>query len=311
MISVRNLSKNFGDVRAVKGISFEVKKQEVVGFLGPNGAGKSTTMRMITGYLEPEQGEIYVDNLSVVDNSLETRKRIGYLPEDAPVYHDMDVIEYLRYVADIRDIKNVDSRIREIAEVCGISHELYRGIGELSKGYKQRVGLAQAMIHDPEILILDEPTSGLDPNQIVEIRDLIRRLGEERTVILSTHILSEVQATCDRALIINRGTIVADDTIENLQSSAGEETSYRIELIAPFDKATNVIGRIDGVQNVRHGAGTRENSAVFTFTTPGSIDPREEIFSRAVENNWVMLEMSRERIGLEDVFRQLTQGREA
>ena len=310
MITVKNLSKNFGDIRAVRGISFEVKKQEVVGFLGPNGAGKSTTMRMITTFLEPNEGEILIDNLDVMKNAIETRKKIGYLPEDAPIYKDMDVIEYLRYIADIRDLENVNPRISEIAELCGITKELYRSVGELSKGYRQRVGLAQAMIHDPEILILDEPTSGLDPNQIIEIRELIRKLGEERTVILSTHILPEVQATCDRAMIINKGLIVADDTIENLKSSAANESSYKVELIAPSDKASSLLTDIVGIENVKFNAGSKENSTVFSFITAGSQDPREEIFRKVVDNDWILLEMSRQRIGLEDVFRQLTRGGE-
>ncbi|MFP4460497.1 MAG: ABC transporter ATP-binding protein [Candidatus Zixiibacteriota bacterium] len=308
MIKVKNLVKTFGEVEAVRNISFDVESGEVVGFLGPNGAGKTTTMRMITSFLTPNNGDVIIDGESVVEESIKTRSRIGYLPEDAPVYEDMEVLEYLEFVAEMRDIPDsvVKQRIKDIAKVCGISKVMYRGIGELSKGFRQRVGLAQALIHNPDILILDEPTSGLDPNQIVEIRDLIKQIGEKRTVILSTHILSEVQATCDRALIINNGEIVADGTIDQLQNRVSNEIKYRIEIDGPTADVRNMLENLDGIfEIVKLDKAPKEN-AHFAFKTLGDRDPRAEIFNKAVEQKWVLLQMSMEKIGLEDVFRQLT-----
>lgn len=308
MIKVKNLVKHFGEVRAVRDISFEVKKGEVVGFLGPNGAGKTTTMRMITSFLTPTSGDVFIDGVSVTKESIKTRKRIGYLPEDAPVYEDMEVLEYLQFIAEMRDIpkEKVLGRIKEIADVCGISKELYRGIGELSKGYRQRVGLAQAMIHNPDILILDEPTSGLDPNQIAEIRDLIRKIGEERTIILSTHILSEVQATCDRAMIINRGEIVANGTIDELQASVTDEIKYKVEIDGPTADIRHMLENIEGIFGMHKLDRDPKDHAHFTFKTLGNRDPRKEIFQKVVNGGWALLEMSMEKIALEDVFRQLT-----
>ena len=308
MIKVENLTKNFGDVRAVRDISFEVSKGEVVGFLGPNGAGKTTTMRMLTGFLNPTEGAIEIANLLMPENSLEIRRRIGYLPEDAPLYPEMDVIDYLRFIADMREIAKSDRKARmdEIIELCGIKDMLYRPIGELSRGYRQRVGLAQAMIHNPEILILDEPTSGLDPNQIVEIRDLIRHIGVKRTVMLSTHILSEVQATCDRAIIISNGKIVADNTIEYLQNSADEENRFRLELSAPLDEARVALEAIEGLYDIAIEKTAKPEVIAATFSTSKDRDPRAEIFKAVVDKGWEMLEMKREVAGLEKVFRQLT-----
>jgi len=307
MILVKDLSKTFGDIDAVKGINFEVKKGEVVGFLGPNGAGKSTTMRMLTGYLNPSGGTIEIAGLDSKEKSIEIRQKIGYLPEDAPVYVDMDVIDYLEYVSEIRGIPKATrlSKIKEISELCGISKELYRGISELSKGYRQRVGLAQALIHNPDILILDEPTSGLDPNQIAEIRDLIKEIGKDRTVMLSTHILSEVQATCNRAIIISKGRIVADSTIEELQKSASEMTVYKIELNAPADTALEVISKIDGISNAQV-TDQKANSIFITFNSEKNKDPRTELFKNVVDNGWELLGLKKEVVGLEDIFRQLT-----
>lgn len=217
-IKVSNLTKIYGKQRAVSNISFELKKGEVVGFLGPNGAGKSTTMKMVTGYLPPTEGQINVCGFDVVKEPMEVKKKVGYLPESNPLYYDMYVREYLGFTAGIHNLgKQGKERIEEMINLTGLGKESHKKIGALSKGYKQRVGLAQAMLHDPEVLILDEPTSGLDPNQIVEIRDLILRIGKEKTVLLSTHIMQEVEAMCGRIIIINNGTIVADDSIGNLQ----------------------------------------------------------------------------------------------
>ncbi len=220
MITVRGITKRFGDITAVNNISFSIREGEITGLLGPNGAGKTTTLRMLTCYLKPDSGTISIGKYSVEDSPVEVRKTIGYLPESAPVYNDMLVYDYLAYIAEVRGM-DAPGRIAEIGGLCGINDVMHMMIGELSKGYRQRVGLAQSMIHDPDILILDEPTSGLDPNQIIEIRNLIREIGKRKTIILSTHILPEVEATCDRVIIIDRGSIVADDRTESLQAVIG------------------------------------------------------------------------------------------
>lgn len=229
-ISVQSLSKVYGSQKAVNDISFEIKKGEVVGFLGPNGAGKSTTMKIITGYLPPSKGTAVVCGYDILKEPMEVRKRVGYLPEANPLYYDMYVREYLEFSAGIHKLSNKKSKIEDIIERTGLNIEAHKKIGTLSKGYKQRVGLAQAMLHDPEVLILDEPTSGLDPNQIIEIRDLITSFGQEKTVLLSTHIMQEVEAMCSRAVIINRGTIVANDSISTLkqQGDSLEETFRKL-----------------------------------------------------------------------------------
>ena len=223
MISVKNLTKYYGDFQALKGISFEIKSGEIVGILGPNGAGKSTTLRILTCYFNPTSGDAIIDGKSILDEENNVKKIIGYLPESAPLYNDMCVFDYLVYMADIQELERskLNERLHYVVNVCGLKEVISKPIGELSKGYKQRVGLAGAIIHDPKILILDEPTNGLDPNQIVEIRELIKELGKEKTVLVSTHILSEVEATCSRAIIINKGNIIADDTPENLSLNFG------------------------------------------------------------------------------------------
>ena len=221
MIHVENLTKYYNQLCAVDQINFDIQKGEILGLLGPNGAGKTTTLRMLTGYLQPSSGSINIKGLSIDKHVLEIKKLLGYLPESAPLYHDMLVFDYLKYVAAIREIDSAQKlpRIRQLADLCGINEVMSQPIGELSKGYKQRVGLAHAMMNDPEVLIFDEPTSGLDPNQIVEIRKIIKEIGKEKTIILSTHILSEAEATCDRIVIINQGQIVADGSTENLKQS--------------------------------------------------------------------------------------------
>src|SRR5687767_1324136 len=218
-IEVSNLTKIYGQQKAINNISFKIDKAEIVGFLGPNGAGKSTTMKIITGYLEADNGNAFVSGLNVQSDKLETKKKIGYLPEGNPLYYEMYVREYLEFIANVHQIKNVKSRIEEVITLTGLTVESKKKIGQLSKGYKQRVGLAAALIHDPEVLILDEPTSGLDPNQIVEIRDVIKKQGKDKTVLFSSHILQEVEAICDRVIIINKGTIVADDELSKLQTT--------------------------------------------------------------------------------------------
>ncbi|MBN1534815.1 MAG: ATP-binding cassette domain-containing protein [Spirochaetes bacterium] len=307
MIRVDGVSKSFGEVVAVDGISFIIRDGEITGLLGPNGAGKTTTLRMITCYLRPDRGSITVGDYRVDENPLEVRKTIGYLPELAPIYGDMLVFDYLMFTADIRGVQD-DGRFREIAGLCGINDVMHKKIGELSKGYKQRVGLAYAMIHDPDILILDEPTSGLDPNQIIEIRNLIREIGRKKTVILSTHILSEVEATCDRVIIIHRGKIVADDRTENLKSSSAAERSLYVSVGGTdFSGLSGALGGIPGVVSVeRIEGGDPIVSARIALTGAG--DPRPEVFGTVARNGWVLYEMSQKTRSLESVFRELTVG---
>ena len=306
MIQVQNLTKKFNDITAVNEASFEVRDGEVLGFLGPNAAGKTTTMRVITGFLAPTKGTVKIDELDVREQSLQIRRKIGYLPESVPLYDDMKVYEYLKFISEVRGVdgNKIKERIKEMIEDCGLEKVIRQQIGELSKGYRQRVGLAQAMIHDPEILVLDEPTSGLDPNQIVEIRSLIKKLGEKKTVILSTHILSEVQATCSRVVIINDGKIVASGTTEELRRQAeGRERVY-VEVVGAGDGFGTVLSAMDVVDRVdRVDRGDLVGEA---WELEANEDLREALFNLAMENGWKLLEMRRERVSLEDVFRRLT-----
>jgi ABC-2 type transport system ATP-binding protein len=307
MIEVDKLTKDYGLTHALKGISFAVQRGEVVGFLGPNGAGKSTTMKILTGYLLPTSGRATIAGFDVVDDSLEVRRRIGYLPESTPLYGEMRVDEYLRFCADIRGVP-ADRRkaaIDRSVQLCGLSRVTGKNIAELSKGYKQRVGLAQAMLHEPEVLILDEPTSGLDPNQIIEVRNLIEKLGQDHTVILSTHYLQEVEKSCSRVIIVSQGQIVADDTRNRLISSqpssrvhariGGPEGAVKSQLAELFPGRATVIRPLEnGVLDCTIEVG--EGSA-----------PVEESLARlVVKNNWSLLGLGRERATLEDVFRRLT-----
>jgi ABC-2 type transport system ATP-binding protein len=310
-IAVRNLTKLYDTEKAVNDISFDVKTGEILGFLGPNGAGKTTTMKIITCYMPPTSGMVEVEGMDIAEHSFEVRKKIGYLPEMNPLYLDMNVVEYLEYSARLHGLKDalLRSRLKEMIDVCGIADVRHKDIGELSKGFRQRVGLAQAMIHDPEVLILDEPTSGLDPNQIVEIRNLIRQLGRAKTVVLSTHILSEVQATCDRVIIINEGTIVADGTLEQLQQDFRGSERISLELKARTTNAMMAIypkvKDIQHVDSVEYGGQEGEVHKFSIFAEKG-FDIREEIFRRAVSEGWVLMEMSRKATSLEEVFHKLT-----
>ncbi len=308
MIKIENLTKKYETAIAVDNISFEVQSGEILGFLGPNGAGKTTTMKMITCFMPPTSGTINVAGYDVFDQSFEVRQRIGYLPESAPLYLDMNVLEYLKFVAELRGLKGqkLAERTKEMIEITALKDVLHKDIGELSKGFRQRVGLAQAMIHDPEILILDEPTSGLDPNQIVEIRDVIKRIGRQKTIILSTHILPEVQATCSRVLIINRGKIVADGTPDELQRRfQGGGVRLRVEFKAADHDA--VKPRLQELQNVQSVVSTNgAKDAAFIIEASEGSDLREDVFRLAVKENWVLLEMHREHVSLENVFRDLT-----
>jgi ABC-2 type transport system ATP-binding protein len=308
MIHVENLAKNYGDIVAVDQINFEIQKGEILGLLGPNGAGKTTTLRMLTGFLQPSSGTIRVKELDIDRHAIEIKKIMGYLPESAPLYHDMLVFDYMNYVADIREIQpdRKLARIRELGDLCGLNPVMHMPIAELSKGFKQRVGLAHAMMSDPEILILDEPTSGLDPNQIVEIRDIIKRIGKQKTVVLSTHILSEAEATCDRVVIISRGKIVADGDIDKLKHSAGDTSLIHLTLQqAEGDAVRQKLSTIAGVKGiVKLDAADRQLKV--TLSVPSTEDLRGEIYRTVKQTDWELLEFYQESRTLETVFRELT-----
>jgi ABC-2 type transport system ATP-binding protein len=308
LISVRNLSKAFGRTLAVDDITFDVSKGEVLGFLGPNGAGKTTTMRILTCYLAPDKGTATLAGYDIRDDSLEVRRRVGYLPENAPLYHDMDVVSYLAFVAEVRGIQGFDApqRIRKMIDTCGLDRVLGRNIGELSKGYKQRVGLAQTLIHDPDILVLDEPTTGLDPSQIIEIRELIKEMGKERTVILSTHILPEVEATCSRVLIINEGRIVASGTPRELQVKAGGEDNIYASINSGGQPADSKLAELRSVISVSRVEDAGAGYVRYLVKAGHDEDTGEAIFKMAVENNWKINELRRETLSLEDIFLKLT-----
>lgn len=305
-ITVQSLSKQYGPQMAVDNLSFEVRTGEILGFLGPNGAGKSTTMKMITGYLGIGKGNVLFGGKSMADHGDLVKRHIGYLPENNPLYLEMPVIDYLGFCAALQgvDKAKIPGRIRKMVAVCGLNTEKHKKIGELSKGYRQRVGLAQAMIHDPDILVLDEPTTGLDPNQIVEIRKLIRELGKEKTVILSTHILPEVEATCDRILIINKGKIVADGTAESLrkQASGQELVKVRIE----DGKAEDVLEALRRMPTTDRVELVDKNLNRFEVQSKTDSSSKRGIFNLCVEKGWVLSELVPVETRLEDIFRNLT-----
>ena len=298
-VKVTQLVKIYDAQRAVDGITFEARKGEVLGFLGPNGAGKTTTMKMVTGYLPQTEGKVEVCGFDVTENPMETRARIGYLPEQNPLYREMYVREYLTFTAGLHQMKNVAKRVDEMVERTGLTSHRHKQIGELSKGYRQRVGLAQAMLHDPEVLILDEPTSGLDPNQIVEIRQLIKDLGKEKTVILSTHILGEVEAVCDRAIIINKGKLVADAPIQELKQQFSGQSIVTAEFAEKVDKT-----RLTSIKNVLSVKSLGNNQ--WQLMAAATQDVRPEVFAFAVANKLTLLELHKEVFSVEDVFQQLT-----
>lgn len=315
MISVKNLTKYYGDFQALKGISFEIKSGEIVGILGPNGAGKSTTLRILTCYFNPTSGDAIIDGKSILDEENNVKKIIGYLPESAPLYNDMCVFDYLVYMADIQELERskLNERLHYVVNVCGLKEVISKPIGELSKGYKQRVGLAGAIIHDPKILILDEPTNGLDPNQIVEIRELIKELGKEKTVLVSTHILSEVEATCSRAIIINKGNIIADDTPENLSLNFGNnDKSSTIKIsIKTNDNIESVKEKLLSVSDI-YKVEIEDNFSNTKELTiySNSEEPRDEIYRFIKSTDWIIYEMTRVKENLETVFHTLTKGDE-
>lgn len=297
-IEVRNLTKQYGSQTAVNHISFSIKKGEIVGFLGPNGAGKSTTMKMLTCFIPPTEGTASICGFDIGDHSLDVRKRVGYLPEHNPLYLEMFVKEYLNFTGQLGHTPNLKKRIAEVIEMTRLEKEQHKKLRQLSKGYRQRVGLAQAMIHNPDVLILDEPTSGLDPNQVIEIRDLIRNLGAEKTIMLSTHIMQEVEALCDRVIIIDKGNIVADDNLENLRNSARSQFTVRVQFgtAVPPEK----IASIPGLEKSHSMA---SNTWKLESKNP---DFRQAVSQFALSNNYEVLELVNEKNSLEDVFRTLT-----
>jgi len=299
-ITISNLTKNYGSQKAINHISFTAANNEIVGFLGPNGAGKSTTMKIVTGYLKADSGNVMVNGMNVTTNSLEAKKQIGYLPEGNPLYYDMYVREFLNFIAEIHQIKaNRKKWIEEVIDLTGLRAESNKKTGQLSKGYKQRVGLAAALIHNPGVLILDEPTGGLDPNQIIEIREVIKDLGKEKTVLFSSHILQEVESICDRVVIINKGNIVADDTLSNLQKA---NNAYHIVMVQ-FSSAIDVqeLLKLDGVQKIEE-----EKSFIYKIQTTDPENLKRQILKISLEKNLNILSLQSEIKSLEEVFRNLT-----
>jgi len=307
MIKVENLSKFYGDIKAVKSINFELNDGEIVGFLGANGAGKSTTLKVMTGYLTPTSGNVYVNDLDIQSNTLEIQKQIGYLPELNPLYSEMRVYDLLEFTGNIRNItgKAFKNSLARVIEQCGLKGVIHRMVSECSKGYKQRIGLACAMIHDPKILILDEPVTGLDPNQIVEIRNLIKDLGTEKLVLMSSHILQEIQATVNRIIIIHKGEIIADGTNEELMSGFMGNTKLTLEIKNAEDSTVKALTeKIPSISLV--DTTTRNGSQILHLEYPKEKDPREELFQYAIDSNWVVTEMSPHSVNLESIFRTLT-----
>ena len=302
-IEVQNVSKLYGVQKALDKVSFSINSGEIVGFLGPNGAGKSTLMKIMTGFITPNEGDVLINGKSIIENSLEVRKIIGYLPENNPLYLEMYVKEFLQFMASIHLPRSkVKKRVKEIIELTGLGLEQNKKIGALSKGYRQRTGLAQALIHDPEVLILDEPTTGLDPNQIVEIRNLIAKIGKEKTVILSTHIMQEVKAICDRLIIINQGLIVADEKPDTIQQKVIENSAV---VIVEFDKEIDaqLFNEINNIINIK-----QPKPNTWLLESPVDKDIRSDIFNFAVKNGLTVLSLQKQEKSLEEVFKMLTVG---
>jgi ABC-2 type transport system ATP-binding protein len=301
MIKVSGLTKDYGTRRAIDNVSFDAQQGEIVGFLGPNGAGKTTTMRILTGYMPPTDGEAIVAGYDVVEESLEVRRRVGYLPETVPLYADMVVFDYLKFMGELRKIPNLDERVDEVLDMVGLFDRANGYIGNLSKGMRQRVGLAQALLHRPEVLILDEPTIGLDPGQVVEVRGLIREIGKERTVLLSTHLLNEAQNICDRVLIINKGKIVAEDTTENLQARLIGAERVILRVRGDADELAKTVKSVKGAQ----GVVTKEDGSV-EFEFASGKDVRPEVAKQVVNSGYELIELRPLGMSLEEIFLELT-----
>jgi ABC-2 type transport system ATP-binding protein len=306
MIYVENLTKFYDETCALNNVSFKVEKGEILGLLGPNGAGKTTTLRILTGYLSKTSGTVKIKDFDIGEQTLEVKKLIGYFPETAPLYSDMLVFDYLAFIADMRGLKKDKKRDRiiELSNLCGLASVMHKSIKELSKGFKQRVGLAHAMMNDPEILILDEPTSGLDPNQIVEIRDLIKEIGKEKTVIISSHILSEVEVTCDRVVIINQGNLVADGTTDKLKESAKKGFIISVTLSGTdFKTAESRLKSLESVKKLEEESSTGNEINLKVYSEK---DIRQDIYSTIKQTDWIMLGLNKESESLENIFRDLT-----
>lgn len=312
MIEIQNLTKEYGSIKAVDDISFTVGKGEILGFLGPNGAGKSTTMNILTGFISSTSGVVKVAGVDVLENPVEVKKRIGYLPEQPPLYLDMTVNEYLDFCAELKVVptkkwKNQKKNIMELMKITHVGHRLNKN---LSKGYKQRVGLAQALVGTPDILILDEPTAGLDPKQIIEIRNLIKALGNKHTIILSSHILPEVSAVCDRVIIINKGKIAAIDTPENLSNKLSDFSRFTITVAGPEDKVKEIINHVDGVKYLETGTKIKEDEYSYIVEADKDVDVRKPLFNQLAQQSFPILELKSLNLSLEDIFLQLTTNEE-
>jgi ABC-2 type transport system ATP-binding protein len=310
MIELSHVSRTFGTFRAVDDISFSIPSGQIVGLLGPNGAGKTTTMRMISGFLAPSSGTISIDGVDVVDAPIDAKRKIGYMPESAPLYSDMIVEDYLRYVAAMQSV-DATTKVPTLAGVCGLTEVMHKNISELSRGYKQRVGLAHALMQDPEILILDEPTSGLDPNQIIEVRNLIKKIGLTRTVIVSTHILGEVEMICDRVIIISRGKIVADSLTDELRGYFGNQMTLRLTVGGcTRDEVISALASVQGVSTVKDASPIHIRGETHPVSLMVSVDvqeePRPALFRLMVDRGWTLYELAVQTSSLEDVFRALT-----
>ena len=298
-IEVKNLLKTYGEQKAVNNISFKIEKGEIVGFLGPNGAGKSTTMKILTGYLQQTSGEAIVCGINVTEDPLATKKKIGYLPELNALYYEMYIKEYLAFIAEVHKVEDAKQKINNVIELTGLTAERKKKIGQLSKGYKQRVGLAAALIHDPEVLILDEPTSGLDPNQIIEIRDVIKKQGLNKTVLFSSHILQEVEAMCDRVIIINKGELVADDKLSNLQKVSNTQHSVKVEFKEAVDTALlTSLNNVLAVKNIQ--------LSIFNIQCSDAESVKKQILQLALDKNLNIVSLQSENQSLENIFKTLT-----
>ena len=308
MIEIQNLTKEYGKIKAVDNISFTVEKGEILGFLGPNGAGKSTTMNILTGFISSTSGTVKVDGYDILENPVEAKKRIGYLPEQPPLYMDMTVNEYLDFCADLKSVpsKEWKSQKKDIMELVKITHVSLRLIKNLSKGYRQRVGLAQALVGTPEVLVLDEPTVGLDPKQIIEIRRLIKALGKNHTIILSTHILPEVSAVCDRVVIINKGKIAAIDTPENLSKQLADFSRFTVTIAGPESKVRDILSHLYGVKSVETGKKTKEDECSYIVEADKEVDVRKTMFNQLAQQGFQILELKSLNLSLEEIFIQLT-----
>lgn len=311
MVTVTGLSKRFGKTHAVNDISFHIDRGEIVAFLGPNGAGKTTTMRMLTGYLPPTAGSCRINDVDVTEKPDVTKQLIGYLPEDNPLYPDMMVYEYLEFVGQVRRVERLRERMKDISLRCGIGNVIGKKIGVLSRGYRQRVGVAQAILHDPAILILDEPTEGLDPNQVMELRRLIKELGEEKTIMLSTHILTEAEATCERVLILNNGELIADGTRETIDELVKGGEAVTLEVLAKEDPRSFIesvehVGHVETGEEPREMTRGRARYTRYHYEIVSQKDVREALFELSVSRKWILLDMHRKRSSLENIFRELT-----